>query len=159
MVPVVLRLSNFFTANARVFPRAGPPHPPRFEIRQMIHQPTKAKNMYNLWILTMTTSEKMRYSSLSFCKTVLFLVLVLHPEVTRASPIPFQNLDFVVDLTDETFEHETQASTGQTTGECLLYAAFGGQHTQNVISRFVSMPWFIQALLYMSDICCNHSQE
>jgi hypothetical protein len=63
----------------------------------------------------------MRYSSLSLCAaTTVLLVLLVHTTkiiITQASPIPFQNLDFVVHLTDETFEHETQASTGQTTGE------------------------------------------
>jgi hypothetical protein len=54
---------------------------------------------------------------------VLILVVLLHPEATttKASPIPFQDLDFTVALTDASFEHETQASTGQTTGTWCIF--------------------------------------
>jgi hypothetical protein len=60
-------------------------------------------------------------SLLSLYATTVILIVV-HLNVTKASPIPFQNLDFSVDLTDVSFEHETQASTGQTTGEETVVA-------------------------------------
>jgi hypothetical protein len=55
---------------------------------------------------------------------LLFLVIVLllqHPKVSTTAKL-LHDLDFVVPLTDETFEHETQASTGQTTGTCEVWS-------------------------------------
>ena len=52
-----------------------------------------------------------------FCTLVLSLLL---PSVS-GDGYPLSQQDFVVTLNDDTFEHETQASTGQTTGSWLIW--------------------------------------
>mmetsp|Transcript_5208 Transcript_5208/g.6805 ORF Transcript_5208/g.6805 Transcript_5208/m.6805 type:complete len:225 (-) Transcript_5208:332-1006(-) len=49
-----------------------------------------------------------------------FLLLLLFAFVDGRG-WPLHEQDFVVHLTDDTFEHETQASTGQTTGSWLIW--------------------------------------
>lgn len=52
-----------------------------------------------------------------FCSLVLSLLLPL----VSGDGYPLSKQDFVVTLNDDTFEHETQASTGQTTGSWLVW--------------------------------------
>lgn len=51
----------------------------------------------------------------------LFCFVSLSVRVVRGEGWPLSQQDFVVTLDDKTFEHETQASTGQTTGSWLIW--------------------------------------
>jgi hypothetical protein len=64
---------------------------------------------------TLHICSRLRVMSFHALFVVVLLLLLQHSNKV-ASAKKFHELDFVVPLTDETFEHETQASTGQTTG-------------------------------------------
>jgi hypothetical protein len=51
----------------------------------------------------------------------IVLLLWSFPALVRSEAYPLNEQDFVVELSDSTFEHETQASTGQTTGSWLVW--------------------------------------
>ena len=56
---------------------------------------------------------------IAVCTLVAFLLPLL--TLVRGDGYPLSQQDFVVTLNDQNFEHETQASTGQTTGSWLVW--------------------------------------
>mmetsp|Transcript_4025 Transcript_4025/g.5288 ORF Transcript_4025/g.5288 Transcript_4025/m.5288 type:complete len:208 (+) Transcript_4025:63-686(+) len=61
--------------------------------------------------------------------SIVLLLFVLMTPIQAQSSFPLNNEDFHVRLSDKNFEHETQASTGQTTGSWLVYVYKPGDQT------------------------------
>lgn len=77
-----------------------------------------------------------------FCGLLLLWLLLLLPNrhLVRGEGYPLHEQSFVYKLTDATFEHETQASTGGTTGSWLVW--FHDSDDQTPIEGTVPEPEF-----------------